>query len=1103
MLISQHLPAIVNAIHKNPTVFVVAGTGSGKSIGVPAAIAATGSRCFVVVPTRTAAISLAQYQTILQKKVTPNLNPNFVGYAAEGNIQYTDETRIAYVTGGHVRKKMLSYFSKGTVKPMNFCDVLFVDEIHSGTLDTTIIISLWMKARALRAAMPRLVLASATPVPLAIIPKPVVYTVETRGFHIDIRYHNRDLDIDDINGTLYIEAARIAYDFHRNSAISDGHILIFAPGSKEVELMMAQLTQLAATAIPGKRLTIVPAFGALKQEDIELIYSQTAPDERKAVIATNIAETAITITDIGFVVDTVTEKRAETSQSGGFRLATHYISKDSAKQRAGRTGRTRPGIAYRMITQESFDRLEEHRPPEIQRVPIYETIMELLDVGLVPEETIIGIEARRVQQAVQLLNQLGMVQQVDNTIVVTDMGHFAPKFSLSVRNAAFLWLWLQAGHPLFPGAVVASLIDSYGPSYFWLPRRNRELADTDYRAILEAHKDKYFGQYIGYSDLETALNMWSDMVKTIGVNADVDVAARWSRDHSMNNKKIRELLQIVRQSVGTLKALGHQVAIGPFTTAGVTNAARPLLIKPYSDRVMFGDGRGSFFNPVTREQYRLDNRDALNQFGERPPKGIIALVTAEIQGQRSALRIVSFAVDTEVDAQGQPIVERTQRGPRGPRSVVPLPAADTTDINAALDLLATLGLASTTVAVSSEPVAAQDENPFDLLATLQPATTTTVTPIVVNPVVVNPVVVKPVIPVTRITPVPVRSPAVIVDNVLRCWLQNERNCVVPTGQLTGLTAQNIVNALRSASAQYPFVHRYTTEEQVVVGLQTLATTADNWLTTPYNVPNTLGLRSSFMTPGTEQQQYLSMASDTSLDWLAEYYTEAERIRCGDLFTAWTTYDVRVEAAIAAVLPQPLSLAAVNKTLNETVASCRHGDVIFHAAINKLLGLRRILDLSPAWGEHLLAAASSNAEYYYGIVNDDNLLAALRRMSGGLSEKYQVASSTQPLVDLPESFDAAFLESPQDATAETITDYVLPSVDVAWSMIKVGGFLLIEAVDIDAVARHLHRTYNEAFYCGPISIPGALTMWVWCKYPFESLSASQQQEMMTLINAVRV
>src|SRR5690606_5428832 len=137
------------------------------------------------------------------------------------------------------------------------------------------------------------------------------------------------------------------------------------PGSAEVESVTASLQELLKDAIPGKTATIIPAFGALKQEDIAMIYKQTAPTERKIVIATNIAEMSITITDVGHVIDTMVEKRAETSQSGGFRLSTHYISKDSAKQRAGRTGRTRSGICYRLSTQERYESLEEHRPPEI------------------------------------------------------------------------------------------------------------------------------------------------------------------------------------------------------------------------------------------------------------------------------------------------------------------------------------------------------------------------------------------------------------------------------------------------------------------------------------------------------------------------------------------------------------------------------------------------------------------------------------------------------------------------------------------------------------------------------------------------------------------
>lgn len=700
MQISSHLTNIVQLIANNNTVSIVAPTGSGKSVGIPAAIASSGASCFVMVPTRTAAISLAEYQRMLQKSANPEADVDaLVGYAAEGNINYGDDTRIAYITGGHARRKMLSYFANGRANPIDFADVLMVDEVHSGSLDTTIVISLWMRAAASGVLVPRLVIASATPVPITIIPPPAVYTVEIPAYPIEIKYLDHHIDIDDASGALYSEAAIISSDIHTKTPVDTGHILIFAPGSAEVESITTTLTEILSKTPSDKIATIIPAFGALKQEDIALIYKETEPNERKIVIATNIAEMSITIADVGYVVDTMVEKRAETSPSGGFRLTTHYISKDSAKQRAGRTGRTRPGICYRLCTEEVYDSLEEHRPPEIQRVPIYETVMELLDVGLNPEVVIQDLDKQRVSQAVKLLSRLGMVDGQ----IVTEMGHFAPKFHISVRNAAFLWNWIQAGYPVFPGIVTAVLIDSYGPSYFWIPRRKPDMSIDEYNTMIAEYKRKHFSKYLGYNDLETSLNMWHDLMNTSGgITTSHRTIIKWSRTNSINNKKIREVLNIIQQCVNAARREGYDVQIAPFTTQGVMTAARPLLLSVYSDTTFIHKRDIVYFSPITREEYRLDNRDSVNGLVENPPKGVIALATAEIKTQRGVFRVIGFAVDTDKDGLGRPITDRGPTlAPRGPRAIVrsrkelttrPRTQEPMSDITEALDLLQGLAL---------------------------------------------------------------------------------------------------------------------------------------------------------------------------------------------------------------------------------------------------------------------------------------------------------------------------------------------------------------------------------------------------------------------------
>jgi HrpA-like RNA helicase len=735
MQISAHLSKINALIAANAVVSVVAPTGSGKSVGIPAAVASTGARCFVTVPTRTAAISLAEYQRALQTASSPGIDANkLVGYAAEGNIKYGPQTLIAYVTGGHARKKMLSFFSNGKAKAIDFCDVLMVDEVHSGSLDTTIILSLWMTAAMSGVSVPRLVVASATPVPMTIQPTPVVYVVDIPGFPIEYRYLSTDVDHND-SEALFGKAAQITADIHNTTPISTGHVLVFAPGSNEVEAIARDLVRLIKPS--DKIATIIPAFSSLKQEDIGLIYKTAAPNERKIIIATNIAEMSITVENIGHVVDTMIEKRAEMSQSGGFRLTTHSISKDSAKQRAGRTGRTRPGICYRLCTNATYEKLEQHRPPEIDRVPIYEPIMELMSAGLEPGEVIRGIDISRVVKTTQLLIKLGMVNYDKK---VTEMGHFAPQFPLSVRNSAVLWHWIKhkkedgKSYAIFPGVVVTALIDCYGPSYFWIPRKKPDVSPEQHAELVLAHKEKYFAKYVGYNDLESAINMWNDLTNAIGgIDGNVRDIARWCKNNSINNKKIRELLMIVGQIVSKLKQLGYNVVLGPFTAAGAIAAMRPFLLDVYSDSVMILNGTSNYYyNPATRDSYRLDTRDAVNGYSRKPPTGVIGLVTAEIETARGRSHFIGFSLDTSVDAAGRDIKPPATRGPRMSISraktdtEIVQDKTSQAEIDEGLDLLAQLALqrapggeatvGTETVVASTDGLTAISE--ADLLASL-------------------------------------------------------------------------------------------------------------------------------------------------------------------------------------------------------------------------------------------------------------------------------------------------------------------------------------------------------------------------------------------------
>src|SRR5438105_667060 len=155
LLISKYLKPIGSLVKDNLVTQVNAATGSGKSIGIPEYLAQSGKRVFVSVPTRISATSLSSYLQSRNPKIS-------IGYAAEGISKYDYNTQVVYATSGHVRRKLLGYFAGSVMRNgLTFTDVLVLDETHTGSLDNTIIFSLWMYAHKKGLPVPKLLLLSA------------------------------------------------------------------------------------------------------------------------------------------------------------------------------------------------------------------------------------------------------------------------------------------------------------------------------------------------------------------------------------------------------------------------------------------------------------------------------------------------------------------------------------------------------------------------------------------------------------------------------------------------------------------------------------------------------------------------------------------------------------------------------------------------------------------------------------------------------------------------------------------------------------------------------------------------------------------------------
>jgi HrpA-like RNA helicase len=619
-------------VSENNITIINIATGSGKSIGIPSIIAQTGTRIFVSVPTVNAALSLASFQ----RQATEGIS---IGTAVEGDIKYNNDTLIVYATAGHIRRKMLSSFRDGKAQDIDFCDVLMVDEVHSGTVDNYVILSLWKEAFRQGVVVPRLILSSATLSLLTkqMFPDAKMFEVEFESLPVDIRYYGKQFNLDDQK--IYSETAAVVMNLIRNSSVEDiGNILVFAPGSSEVNDIITNLQKLLDASEKNIRkndILIIPAYGSLSQEEIQQIYKPLNKGQIKVIVATNIAESAITIDDLGAVVDTMTEKRLETSSSNGLRLSLHYESKASAKQRSGRTGRMRSGIVYRMTTEDFYESLEENRPEEITQIPIYSVIMEIRNVGLNPLQLFPDINPELIDSTNTLLLRLEMLEKDEDNYRITEKGQFVAELPLSVRNGSIVWDWKETtDKPLFPAVCATCLVDSFGPSYFYFPKRMINEPENDYVKRLETIKIKYFNKFKGETEIETFLNMFIDLLKQLGgLKNDKQAIAKWSSENSCNNKKIKELVSNVIRTSQTLRKIGYTVQEGLFNAQNVAAVFRPILDAVYGDSVLKlnGDPRKLMYVDRRGKEYKLDLRHSVSSFSiDNAPNRLISIISVEI-----------------------------------------------------------------------------------------------------------------------------------------------------------------------------------------------------------------------------------------------------------------------------------------------------------------------------------------------------------------------------------------------------------------------------------------------------------------------------------------
>lgn len=396
--VSAVLPELLTALAAAPQVLLAAPTGAGKSTWLPLQLlqqANLPGRIIMLEPRRLAARNVAQ-RLAEQLDQQPGAT---VGYRLRGEQCCGSETRLEVVTEG-ILTRMLQQDPE-----LSGVSLVILDEFHERSLQGDLALALLLDVQqGLRNDL-KILLMSATldnARLAALLPDAPLIVSEGRSFPVARRFAS-------LNTTQRFEES-VAREVAQLLREEPGSLLLFLPGVAEIERVRGELASRVADDVD-----LTPLYGALPLAAQRRAILPAAPGRRKVVLATNIAETSLTIEGIRLVVDCALERTAEfDARSGITRLLTQRISQASMTQRAGRGGRLMPGIALHLLSAEQAARAAAQSEAEILHSDLAALWLELLQWGCSQPEQLTWLDIppeKNLRAARQLLTRLGALNE--------------------------------------------------------------------------------------------------------------------------------------------------------------------------------------------------------------------------------------------------------------------------------------------------------------------------------------------------------------------------------------------------------------------------------------------------------------------------------------------------------------------------------------------------------------------------------------------------------------------------------------------------------------------------------------------------------------------
>ena len=485
--IDSHIPAILDAVRSRRALVLSAAPGAGKTTRVPPALAADGT-VLVLQPRRIAARAIARRIAAEQGW---SLGTE-VGWHVRFERKFTAATRVILATEGILTARLQQDPLLAGIT------TIVIDEFHERSIHADLGLALARQAWQARDDL-RLVIMSAT------LDGGAVSSFLDDCPRIDVPGREHPLEIE------YRPAEPLASAAAGLLAASEGSVLCFLPGAGEIERVVNDVRSAV-----GADVEVLPLHGSLSADEQDRVM--TPRSRRRVILATNIAETSLTVPDIRSVVDTGWQKVARYDPDRGIdSLELERIAGDAADQRAGRAGRLGPGRVRRLW--DRADRLRPHREAEIHRVVLSDAVLDILAWGGDPRafEWFDPPRGDRVAAATSLLEKLGAVRGGR----VTPLGARMKRMPLHPRLARML---LAAGGrrdvslacallserhamPRHPSTTTSDLLSAVGEEHLVAPHirdvaRRLESMTRDLDVSAERGGDETFlrAVFSGYPD---------------------------------------------------------------------------------------------------------------------------------------------------------------------------------------------------------------------------------------------------------------------------------------------------------------------------------------------------------------------------------------------------------------------------------------------------------------------------------------------------------------------------------------------------------------------------------------------------------------------------